>query len=93
MLFEVAVSELSAAAARSWLSPVAAGAAEPAAVVCVAASPYPGAALDPSAASDAAGAGPGAAPRANARMIDSGSQFAAGWRAPTWASRPSAVGR
>lgn len=72
MLFEVAVSELSAAAARSWLSPVAACAAELAAVVCVAASP---------------------SPRANARMIDSGSQFAAGWRAPTWASRPSAVGR
>jgi hypothetical protein len=26
-------------------------------------------------------------------MIDSGSQFAVGWRAPTSASRPSAVGR
>ncbi len=36
---------------------------------------------------------PGASSRANARMIDSGSQFAVGWRAPTWASRPSAVGR
>jgi len=36
---------------------------------------------------------PGAASRANARMIDSGSQFPVGWSAPTWASRPSAVGR
>ena len=31
--------------------------------------------------------------RPNARMSDSGSQFAVGWRAPTSASRPSAVGR
>ena len=35
----------------------------------------------------------GAVSRANARMIDSGSQFAVGWRAPTSASRLSAVGR
>jgi hypothetical protein len=39
------------------------------------------------------GRGPAWASRANARMIESGSQFAVGWRAPTSASRPSAVGR
>ena len=40
-----------------------------------------------------AGAGPDAAAGANARMIDSGRQFAVGWSAPTSASRPAAVGR
>jgi len=34
-----------------------------------------------------------AASLANARMIDSGSQLAVGWRAPTSASRLAAVGR
>jgi hypothetical protein len=33
------------------------------------------------------------APPAKARMIDSGSQSDVGWRAPTWASKSSAVGR
>jgi hypothetical protein len=92
MLLEGAVSELPAGA-RSWLSPVVPCAAELAAALDPSAPPYPSAPLDPSTASDAAGAGPGAASRANARMIDSGSQFPVGWRAPTWASRPSAVGR
>lgn len=86
--------------ASSRLSPLGTCAAAPAAVVCVAASPtMPSAASDPSAAAGAeglaavAGAGPDAVSRANARMIDSGSQFDVGWRAPTSASRPSAVGR
>jgi len=89
------------AGASSRLSPLgtcaaAPAAAAPAAVVCVAASPtMPSAASDPSAAAGAEGlaAGAGAVSRANARMIDSGSQFDVGWRAPTSASRPSAVGR
>ena len=99
MLPEVAVGGLPAGAS-SRLSLLGTCAAAPAAVVCVAASPaMPSAASDPSAAAGVAalaavaGAGPDAGSRANARMIESGSQFAVGWRAPTSASRPSAVGR
>jgi len=47
-------------------------------VVCVAASPNAIAGLDPNAMPAVAGAGPAAASPANARMIDSGSQFAVG---------------
>jgi len=68
MLPEVAVSELPAGTARSWPSLVAADAAAPAAVVCVADSPTkPSAASDPSAEAGVAvvaavaGAGPRAA--------------------------------
>jgi hypothetical protein len=95
MLFEVAVCG-SPAGARSRLSPPGTCAAAPAVVVCVASSANPGAASLPAGVAGvaaAAGAGPGPASRANARMIDSGSQFVAGWRAPTSASRPSALGR
>ena len=92
MLFEVTVCGLPAGA-RSSLSPLGTCAAAPAAVVCVAAWPNPSAMPDPSAAAGVMGAAPGAVSRVNARMIDSGSQFAVGWRAPTSASRPSAVGR
>ncbi len=88
------------AGASSRLSPLGTCAAAPAVVVCVAASPtMPSAASDPSAgagvegAAAVSGAGPEGVSRANARMIDSGSQFAVGWRAPTSASRPPAVGR
>ena len=94
------------AGASSRLSPLGTLAAAPAAVVCVAASPaMPSAATDPSAASDpgaaagvaalagVAGAGPDAGSWENARMIESGSQCGVGCRAPTSASRPSAVGR
>jgi hypothetical protein len=103
MLSEVAAGEYPAGA-RSRLSPLGAGAAESARVVRVAAS-NPSAASDPSAAPDPSavsdpngtavvtGAEPGAASPANARMTDSGSQLAVGWRAPTSASRLSAVGR
>ena len=86
------------AGARSMLSPpgtCAAGlpARELAAVASVAASPNAIAGLDPNLRLAVAGAGPDAGSRANARMIDPGSQFAVGWSAPTSASRPAAVGR
>ena len=95
MLFEVPVCGLPAGA-RSRLSSLGTCAAAPAAVVCVDASPNPSAASPPSAEAGVAGeagAGPDVASWANARMIDSGSQFAVGCSAPTSASRPSAVGR
>ncbi len=86
------------AGARSRLSPLGACAAELparelAAVVPVAAAPNAIAGLDPNPLPAVAGAGPDAGSRANARMIDSGRQFAAGWSSPTSASRPTAVGR
>ncbi len=65
---------------------------ELAAVVPVAA-PNAIAGLDPNPRPAVAGAGPDAGSRANARMIDSGRQLAAGWSTPTSASRPAAVGR
>jgi hypothetical protein len=80
------------AGASSRLSPLGPGATESARVVLVAAS-NPGAASEPDGTRAVPGAGPGAVSRANARMIDSGSQVAVGWRAPTSASRPAAVGR
>jgi hypothetical protein len=94
MFLEVAVCG-SPAGARSRLSPPGTCAAAPAVVVCVA-SANPSAASSPAGVAGvaaAAGAGPGPASRANARMIDSGSQFVVGWRAPTSARRPVAVGR
>ena len=91
MLPAETVSELPAGGSR--LSPLGTRAAELAAVVRVAASPNSGAAPDPNARAAVAGAAPGTAFPAKARMIDSGSQFAVGWRAPTSASRLSAVGR
>ena len=98
------VSELSTEAAGSWLSRVDAGGAEPAAVVLVAAWSDPGAGPDQGAAAsagpdpansgrDGANAGPDPVFQANVRIIESGSQSPVGWRAPTSASRPSAVGR
>ena len=95
MLFEVTVGGLPAGV-RGRLSPLGTCAAATAAMVCVAAWPaMPSAASDPSAAAGVAGeAGvAGAGSWENARMIDSGSQSGVGWRAPTSASRPSAVGR
>ena len=132
MLFEVEVIiEWLAGAASSWLSPVGACAAAPAAVVRVtgsnpspapaAAAPAPSAAPAAAAAAPAPSAAPAprpapepreagpepsdappdpsevrvgpAASGLNARMIESGSQLSVGWRAPTSASRPAAVGR
>ena len=91
------------AGARSRLSPLGTCAAELparelparelAAVVPVAAAPNAIAGLDPNPTPAVAGAGPDVAAGANARMIDSGRQFAVGWSAPTSASRPAAVGR
>ena len=95
MLFEVTVCGLPAGV-RGRLSPLGTCAAAPAAMVCVAAwSAMPSAASDPSAAAGVAGVAgvAGAGSWENARMIDSGSQSGVGWRAPTSASRPSAVGR
>ncbi len=92
MFPEVAACDVPAGA-RSRLSPLGTCAAELAALVCGAASPNAIAGLDPNPMPAVAGAGPDAGSRANARMIDSGSQFAVGWRAPTSASRPAAVGR
>ena len=75
------------------LSPLGTCAAELTAVVSVAASPNAIAGLKPEPVPAVAVVGPGVGSRANARMIDSGSQFAVGWRAPTSASRQAAVGR
>ena len=102
----VAVSELPAGA-KSWLSRLHASA--PAVRVVAApetgAAPYPdagpetgvapetGDAPETGVAPGAASARPGALSPANARMIGSGSQSVVGWRAPTSASRPLAVGR
>ena len=89
MLPEVAPCDVPAGA-RSRFPPLGACAAELparelAAVVPVAA-PNAIAGLDPNPLPTVAGAGPDRI-RANARMIDSGRQFAAGWSAPTSASR------
>ncbi len=93
---------------RPWsrLSPLGTCAAAQAAVVCVADSPPTPIAARPPGRRSGRGGGrgvacvPGAAypvrgevSRANARMIDSGSQFAVGWSVTTSASRPAAVGR
>ena len=80
------------AGARSMLPPLGTCAAELAAVVSVAASASDRRA-GPNPIPAVADAGPHAASRPNARMIDSGSQFAVGWRALTSASRQVAVGR
>ena len=55
--------------------------------------PETGDAPETGVAPGAASARPGALSPANARMIGSGSQSVVGWRAPTSASRPLAVGR
>jgi hypothetical protein len=101
---ESLVSELSAEAVRTWLSPVDAGGAELAAAVPVAAWADSDAGAAQGAAASAAPdpantgrdgtyAGPGPVFQANVRTIESGSQSPVGWRAPTSASRLPVVGR
>jgi hypothetical protein len=74
-------------------APSPAAAPNPAAAPAAAAAPRPGVKPNPGSAPGVAGAGPDPVSRAAAGMIDMGSQSVVGWRAPTSASRPSAVGR
>ena len=72
-------------------SPAAAPAAAPNPAAAPAAAAAPRRGVEPNPGS--AGAGPDPVSRAAAGMIDMGSQSVVGWRAPTSASKPSAVGR